>query len=33
MPCNPPRKEHIKQLVGQLRGVEVVERVAGFRRG
>lgn len=25
MPCNPLREEHIKQLIGQLRGVEVVE--------
>lgn len=25
MPCNPLREEHIKQLVGQLRSVEVVE--------
>ena len=33
MPCNPLREEHIKQLIGQLRGVEVAERVAGFRRG
>ena len=25
MPCNPLREEHIKQLIGQLRGVEITE--------